>query len=198
MSAEFYNTILESSEGSYKEKGSKFIAFAFPVKSTEEIKKHISECRKQFYDARHVCYAWMLGAERVDFRSNDDGEPSGTAGKPILGQINSRVLTDVLVVVVRYFGGVLLGTSGLITAYKAAASDALDNAQKVRKTVNSELKLTFEYPLLTSVMKILKSSESDILHQDFQLNCELHISIPLHEKNTIKRQLEKIDGVTVI
>ena len=136
MSEDTYKTIVAPAEGIYTEKRSKFIAMAFPVRTVDEIKVHLEACQKKYYDARHVCYAYMLGHERKDFRANDNGEPSGTAGKPILGQINSNELTDILIVVVRYFGGIKLGTSGLIQAYKAAAAEAIAAAEFVERTVD--------------------------------------------------------------
>ena len=143
-----YKTIVKLSEGIYKEKGSKFLSFAIPATSVEEVKLILEEYRKRFYDARHVCYAYMLGAGRNEFRANDDGEPSGTAGRPILGQINSFELTNILVIVARYFGGILLGTGGLITAYKEAAKDALAQAEVLEKTVKIRFKIEFGYELL--------------------------------------------------
>lgn len=147
MSEDTYKTIVAPSEGVYTEKRSKFIAMAFPVRTVDEIKVHLEACQKKYYDARHVCYAYMLGHERKDFRANDNGEPSGTAGKPILGQINSNELTDILIVVVRYFGGIKLGTSGLIQAYKAAAAEAIAAAEFVERTVDDVVSFLFEYPL---------------------------------------------------
>lgn len=147
MSEDTYKTIVAPSEGIYTEKRSKFIAMAFPVRTVDEIKVHLEACQKKYYDARHVCYAYMLGHERKDFRANDNGEPSGTAGKPILGQINSNELTDILIVVVRYFGGIKLGTSGLIQAYKAAAAEAIAAAEFVERTVDDVVSFLFEYPL---------------------------------------------------
>ena len=157
-----YKTISSPAEGIYKEKGSKFLSFAIPVKTAEEIKEIIKEYRKQYYDARHVCYAYMLGAEHKDFRANDDGEPSGTAGRPILGQINSRELTDILVIVVRYFGGVLLGTGGLVVAYKEATADALNQAEIIEKTVDEVISVRFDYLLMNDVMRIIKDTGAQI------------------------------------
>lgn len=151
-----YKTIIGVAEGIYTEKRSKFIAIAIPVHTVEEIKQHLDIYQKKYYDARHVCYAYMLGHERKDFRANDNGEPSGTAGKPILGQINSNGLTDILIVVVRYFGGIKLGTSGLIVAYKAAAAEAIANATIIEKTVDDEIAVAFEYPFMNDVMRIVK------------------------------------------
>lgn len=160
-----YKTIIGVAEGIYTEKRSKFIAIAIPVHTVEEIKQHLDIYQKKYYDARHVCYAYMLGHERKDFRANDNGEPSGTAGKPILGQINSNGLTDILIVVVRYFGGIKLGTSGLIVAYKAAAAEAIANATIIEKTVDDEIAVAFEYPFMNDVMRIVKEEEPEILEQ---------------------------------
>ena len=162
-----YKTIIGVAEGIYTEKRSKFIAIAIPVHTVEEIKQHLDIYQKKYYDARHVCYAYMLGHERKDFRANDNGEPSGTAGKPILGQINSNGLTDILIVVVRYFGGIKLGTSGLIVAYKAAAAEAIANATIIEKTVDDEIAVAFEYPFMNDVMRIVKEEEPEILEQSY-------------------------------
>ena len=161
-----YKTLKEPSEGIYKEKGSKFLAFAYSVFTEDEIKEHITELKKQYHDARHHCYAWKLGMDSNHYRMNDDGEPSGTAGKPIYGQILSYELTNVLVVVVRYFGGTKLGTSGLIHAYKTATKDAFENAEIVEQTVNDILTLTFEYGAMNDVMRIIKDEEPKVLEQD--------------------------------
>src|SRR5574344_2326084 len=151
-----YKTIFDSAPPIYTEKRSKFIAIAFPVTTREEIKEIIDVYQKKYYDARHLCYAYMLGHERKDFRANDNGEPSGTAGKPILGQINSNELTNILIIVVRYFGGIKLGTSGLIVAYKAAAAEAIAAATILEKTVDDEVTVLFDYPLINDVMRIVK------------------------------------------
>ena len=148
MTEDTYKTIAAPAESVYTEKRSKFIAIALPVRTLAEIKAYLDEYQKKYYDARHVCYAYMLGAERKEFRANDNGEPSGTAGKPILGQINSNELTDILVIVVRYFGGIKLGTSGLIVAYKTAAAQALSEAQIIEKTVDEQVTVVFEYPFM--------------------------------------------------
>lgn len=162
-----FRTIQSMSEGLYKEKGSKFLAFAYPVDSLDEVKQILEQKRKEFYDARHVCYAYMLGAERTDFRANDDGEPSSTAGKPILGQINAAELTNVLVIVVRYFGGILLGTGGLTVAYKAAAADAISNAEIVCKTITKKLRISFAYEQTNLAMRLIKELQLDIVERQF-------------------------------
>ena len=150
-----YRTITALSEGIYTEKRSKFIAIALPVRTLEEVKQHLETYQKKYYDARHVCYAYMLGHERLNFRANDNGEPSGTAGKPILGQINSNELTDILIIGVRYFGG----TSGLIVAYKAAAAEAISNATIIEKTVDDDVTVVFEYPFMNDIMRIVKEED---------------------------------------
>ena len=192
-----YKTIVSASEGIYKEKSSKFLAFAIPVNSVEEIKEIIKEYRKKYFDARHVCYAYMLGHERTDFRANDDGEPSGTAGRPILGQINSRDLTNVLVVVVRYFGGILLGTGGLVTAYKEAAADALDQAEIVEKTVDEQFTIHFDYILLNDVMRIIKEVNPLVLQQIFDNECKIILSIRKQDATLLSSKLEKITGIKI-
>ena len=195
--AESFRSITHLSQGIYKEKGSKFLSFAIPVKNVVEIKSILDIYRKKYYDARHVCYAYMLGADRSEFRANDDGEPSGTAGRPILGQINSSELTDILVIVVRYFGGILLGTSGLITAYKEAAADAIGQANIVEITVKNELTIRFEYPLLNDVMRIIKEYDVQIVNQQFEEQCSIKISVPKKVTELISIKLEHIFGVNV-
>lgn len=194
---ENYMTLADKSEGIYREKGSKFIALAYPVGSVDEIKDILALLRKRYYDARHVCYAYMLGPERTEFRSSDDGEPSGTAGRPILGQINSRQLTDVLVVVVRYFGGVLLGTGGLITAYKDAAADALEHASIVERRVETALTISFEYPMMNEVLLRIREHNARLIAQELKLECTLQVLISLSASEILKNQLEKLEGVTV-
>lgn len=176
---ERYLTIAGKTEGIYKDKGSKFLAFAVPAESTEDVKEQLEQFRQRYHDARHVCYAYMLGAERQDYRANDDGEPSGTAGRPILGQINSRQLTNILIVVVRYFGGILLGTGGLITAYKEAASDALSRAEIVEKDVMIRKTLRFPYEKMNEVMRLLKDTQAVITRQDFDGECIIECNIKL-------------------
>lgn len=192
-----YNTLANRSEGMYREKGSKFIALAFPVGSVDEIKDILTQLRKKYYDARHVCYAYMLGPERIEFRASDDGEPSGTAGRPILGQINSRQLTDVLVVVVRYFGGVLLGTGGLITAYREAAADALDHATVVERQVETALTIYFEYPMMNEVLRRIREHNARLIAQELKMECTLQVLTGLAASEILKNQLEKLEGVKV-
>lgn len=193
-----FKTISEPSKAIYTEKRSKFIAFAIPIASTEEVKSEVEKYRKEYYDARHVCWAYMLGADRKDFRSNDDGEPSGTAGKPILGQINSNELTDILVIVIRYFGGIKLGTSGLIVAYKEAASEAIREANIIEKTVNCELSFGFEYPFMNDVMKIVKDLEPAIIQQAYDSNCLMTLEIRKAKFEELKNRLEKVESLSFI
>lgn len=190
-----YKTILSSSEGLYKEKGSCFIAFAYPVSSEEQIRDIISGLKEKYYDARHHCYAWRLGADKKQFRANDDGEPSSTAGKPILGQILSNDLTNILIVVVRYFGGIKLGVSGLINAYREAATDALANASVIEKTVDEKLRIRFSYLVLNDVMKIIKEESPEVLERRFELECEMLISIRKKNMSLLHARLEKVDSL---
>ena len=193
-----YKTIIGVAEGIYTEKRSKFIAIAIPVHTVEEIKQHLDIYQKKYYDARHVCYAYMLGHERKDFRANDNGEPSGTAGKPILGQINSNGLTDILIVVVRYFGGIKLGTSGLIVAYKAAAAEARANATIIEKTVDDEIAVAFEYPFMNDVMRIVKEEEPEILEQSYDMDCLMKLRIRRSMMGKLRARLEKVETARII
>lgn len=188
-----YKTISGISEAIFTEKRSKFIAIAIPVRSLAEIKKLLEQYQKKYYDARHVCYAYMLGPERKDFRANDNGEPSGTAGKPILGQINSHELTDVLVIVVRYFGGIKLGTSGLIVAYRTAASQALAEATVIEKTVDDEVTVAFEYPFMNDVMRIVKEESPEIMEQSYDMDCIMTLRIRKSQMPRLRSRLEKVE-----
>ena len=172
-----YHTIQAPSEGLYKEKGSKFLAFAFPVRTVDEVKAHLDRLRKDYFDARHHCYAYILGPNKDAFRANDDGEPSGTGGRPIYGQLLSADLTDTLIVVVRYFGGILLGASGLANAYKTAARDAIQNATVVEKTIDIRYRLHFEYAAMNDVMRIIKDFGLVPRNQDFNLDCRLDVEV---------------------
>lgn len=194
---QYYYTLANPGEGLYREKGSKFIAMAFRVGSVEEVREILTSVRKKYYDARHVCYAYMLGAGRTEFRANDDGEPSGTAGRPILGQINSRNLTDVLVIVVRYFGGVLLGTGGLIVAYKEAASEALDDAGIVKKQVEEVLTIRFDYVRMNDVMKCIREHQVVIVSQLTGMECIVQVMAGISTIKIMINQLEKTEGVKV-
>ena len=172
-----YKTIAAPSEGLYKEKGSKFLAFAYPVRTLDEVKAHLEQLRKDYFDARHHCYAYILGPRKDVFRANDDGEPSGTVGRPIHGQLLSADLSDTLIVVVRYFGGILLGASGLANAYKTAARDAIDHATIVEKTIDVRYRLLFEYAAMNDVMRILKDFDLKPEHPDYNLDCSLEVSV---------------------
>ena len=172
-----YRTLAAPAEGLYKEKGSKFLAFAYPVRTTDDVKTHLDELRKQYFDARHHCYAYILGPNKDAYRANDDGEPSGTGGRPIHGQLLSADLTDTLIVVVRYFGGILLGASGLANAYKTAARDAIDHAQIVERTIDVRYRLHFEYALMNDVMRIIKDFDLKPENQHFDLDCTLELSV---------------------
>ncbi len=187
-----FKTIKSTSEGFYSEKRSKFLAFAHHVETVDEVKQLLADYRKKYYDARHVCYAYMLGAGRGEFRANDDGEPSSTAGKPILGQINSNELTDILIVVVRYYGGVNLGTSGLIVAYREAAADAIAHAEIVVRQVEERVEYTFAYPLMNDVMRIVKEMNPRIVSQTYDNTCQITLSIRKSEAPQLRERLKKL------
>lgn len=189
---DIYKTIAQKSEGTYTEKRSKFLAFAHPVETLDQIKELIEGYKKKYYDARHVCYAYMLGADRATFRANDDGEPSYTAGKPILGQINSKELTNILVVVIRYFGGVKLGTSGLIIAYKEATIAALSNANVIEKQVEELISYTFPYIMMNSVMKVVKELNPQIVSQTYEQTCQITLSIRRSMAPILQERLNKL------
>ena len=187
-----FKTIKATGEGYYTEKRSKFLAFAHHVETIDEIKDLLVQYRKKYYDARHVCYAYMLGPERLDFRANDDGEPSSTAGKPILGQINSAELTDILIVVVRYYGGVNLGTSGLIVAYREAAADAIAHCEMEMRQVEEQIRYLFSYPQMNDVMRIVKEMNPRIVSQTFDNTCEIVLSIRQSEAEQLRSKLNKL------
>ena len=193
-----YRTISDLSEGYYTEKRSRFLSFALPVRTPDEVKTQVDAYRKKYYDARHVCWAYMLGPDRSTFRANDDGEPSSTAGKPILGQINSNNLTDILIIVVRYFGGIELGTSGLIVAYRTAAAEAIAAAHIEERTVDETITITFEYPHLNSVMRIVKEDKPDVLAQSFELTCEMTLRIRQSRMDALKSRLLKVDSLRIV
>ena len=188
-----YLTIEAPAEAIYKEKSSKFLAFAYPVADEEEIRSRLEALRKRYYDATHHCYAWRLGPHGEAFRANDDGEPSGTAGKPILGQINSNELTDLLIVVVRYFGGIELGTSGLIVAYRTAAAEAISAAEIEERTVDEDITVVFEYPYLNGIMRIVKEDNPAIISQKFEMDCEMTLRIRKGEAERLKNRLLKVE-----
>ena len=188
-----YKTLCSTAaEGFYSEKRSKFYAFAHHVETAGEVKALVDGYRKRFYDARHVCYAYMLGPERKEFRANDDGEPSSTAGKPILGQINSNELTDVLIVVVRYYGGVNLGTSGLIVAYREAAADALAHAKVEERQVEAFVDYEFPYVMMNQVMRVVKDMQPRIVEQTFDNSCRLRLAIRLSEEQQLRHRLAQL------
>ena len=193
-----YKTITQTSEGLYKEKMSKFLSFAVPCSSAQEALDIVKLYRNEYCDARHCCWAYMIGPERKEFRSNDDGEPSGTAGKPILGQINSFELTNLVVIVVRYFGGIKLGTSGLIEAYRTAAQEALSVAQIEERLIEEELQVAFEYPLMGDVMRIVKEEGATVFAQDFQLSCRLHLSLRRGQMPHMRQRFEDLYGATIL
>ena len=192
MNSDEYRTIKTEGEGYYTEKRSKFLAFVHHVESVEQIKDLLAGYRKKYYDARHVCYAYMLGPERTEFRANDDGEPSSTAGKPILGQINSNELTDILIVVVRYYGGVNLGTSGLIVAYREAAADAIAHCEIETRQVEEVITYTFAYPMMNDVMRIVKEMQPRIISQTYDNTCEIKLGIRKSEAEQLRNRLEKL------
>lgn len=188
-----YKTITEViGEGFYSEKRSKFLAFAHHVETIDEIKDILASYRKKYYDARHVCYAYVLGADKANFRANDDGEPSSTAGKPILGQINSYDLTNVLVIVVRYYGGVNLGTGDLIVAYRTAAADALDHATIETRLVEEVITYSFPYPMMNAVMRVIKEMQPRIVSQTFDNTCSISMSIRQEMAPVLRDRLEKL------
>jgi uncharacterized YigZ family protein len=193
-----YKTIQSVSQGLFKEKGSRFISFAIPLKSADEVRSLLDEYKRKYHDARHHCYAYVLGPDRKVWRVNDDGEPSGTAGKPIMGQINSYGLTNILIIVIRYFGGTLLGTSGLINAYRSSAMDAIAGSKIIEQTVNVYYKIEFPYSILNKVMKQIKEEDLIQRSQDFGLECTLIIGIREDLKDKILNKFNSIEGVGMI
>jgi uncharacterized YigZ family protein len=197
MFEDIYYTINEPSEGLFKDRGSRFIALAYPVTSEKEIKEIQAMLRKKYHDARHHCYAYRLGYDKSVYRVNDDGEPSGTAGKPIFGQIQSKDLTNIFVVVVRYFGGTLLGVSGLIRAYRSAAANAIDHAQIIQKTVMDLYEISFEYSAMNDVMKLMKDHSLQQIDQQFDLNCRLSFAVRKNDAVNVYDKLRKIEGLQI-
>lgn len=193
-----FKTIANIAEGTYSEKRSKFLAFAIPLKTVDEVKNYVTEYRKKYYDARHACYAYMLGPERTDYRANDNGEPSGTAGKPILGQINSYELTNILVVVIRYFGGIKLGTGGLIAAYRQATIEALQNATIIEKTVDEDISFSYEFPFMNDVIKVVKDINPQIISQSYDTNCTMILRIRKGLMQQLNDRLSKIETLQII
>jgi uncharacterized YigZ family protein len=192
MTDEYKTITSKVGEGYYTEKRSKFLAFAHHVETVDEVKDLVASYRKRFYDARHVCYAYMLGSERAEFRANDDGEPSSTAGKPILGQINANTLTNILVIVVRYYGGVNLGTGGLIVAYREAAADAIAHSETVVRQVEEVVSYSFSYPMMNDVMRIVKDMSPRILSQTYGNTCEIRLAIRQSEADQLRNRLQRL------
>ena len=195
MDSDTYKTISSLSEGIYKEKGSRFVSLAIPVTHQEEIKPIIDKIRKENHEARHHCYAYMIGPERTVWRVNDDGEPSGTAGKPIMGQINSFGLTNILIVVSRYFGGTLLGVSGLINAYRTAAASALQNAEPIERTIQEYYEITYPYISMNDVMRVMKELNLGQSEQSFDLECRILLNFRVSVKEKLLNRLSRIDGL---
>ncbi|MFA7490061.1 MAG: YigZ family protein [Mariniphaga sp.] len=192
-----YKTIADKSEGFFKDKGSRFFAYAFPVNTEEETKEIINQIRKEHHTARHHCYAWRIGIKEISFRANDDGEPSSTAGKPILGQLIKFDLTNVLLVVVRYFGGTLLGTGGLIQAYRSAAADALSHARIVIQTVKNYYRIKFTYLQMNDVMQVVKQENLNISDTRFELDCQIDMVVRQSESARIEQLFKPMKGVKI-
>ena len=190
-------SIKSPSTGLFKAKGSKFLSYAFPVNSEDDIKEHLKKIKKEHFSARHHCFAWRLGAEKNNFRANDDGEPSSSAGKPILGQIQKLDLSDILIVVVRYFGGTLLGVGGLIQAYKSAASDALDHAQLKEKIETIPFEIEFEYPQMSEVMYLFKKTKLPVLKKEFNLSCKIFSEIRKSKADSLSEIFIRTDDVKI-
>ena len=191
-----YRTLKHPGEGIYKEKMSKFLSFAHPVESASEAKEIVKKYQKEYFDARHVCWAYMIGAARTEFMSNDNGEPSGTAGKPILGQINSFGLTNVVIVVVRYFGGIKLGTSGLIVAYREAAAEAIRSSEIVECHEQAYVEFTFPYIVMNDVMKLVKAGDVEIVGQVFDNSCQMRLATRADNAAALRSRLDDTEGVT--
>lgn len=192
-----YRTIAKESEGLYKEKGSRFIALAYPVRTEEEVKQHVAEVKKKYYDARHHCYAYILGPNKDAYRQNDDGEPSGTAGRPIHGQLLSNDLTDTLIIVIRYFGGIKLGVSGLINAYKTAAKDALDNNTIVERFVEEDYEIHFPPLGMNKVMQLLKRDTVKITDQQYDTDCIIRFTVQKRDADALLEALQKVEGASI-
>jgi len=192
-----YLTISKPSEGLFKDRGSKFLAFAYPVSSENEIKEIQEKLRSDYHDARHHCYAYMLGLQKENFRANDDGEPSSTAGKPILGQIRSFDLTDILIVVIRYFGGTKLGVGGLINAYKTAAEEAIKHAKIIKKTLHDIYELKFDYPEMNEIMRIMKEEQIEQVDQNFELSCSLTLALRKAEVDKVLSKFDRVENLKI-
>lgn len=192
-----YKTVAQKSQGLFKDKGSKFISFAIPVLTENQIKEELELLKKEFYDARHHCYAWILGFNKDAFRSNDDGEPSGTAGKPIHGQLLANDLTNTLIVVIRYFGGIKLGVRGLINAYKFAAQDAIQNNTIETRIVREVYQVKFVYEDMNDVMRIMKEEELDQLGQNFHLNCSIDFAVRKSRADHVVQRMKDLRKVEI-
>lgn len=197
MEKDTFLTIEAVGQGYYTEKRSRFISYVIPISSVEDVKPILVEYRNKYHDARHVCWAYMLGAERNVFRSNDDGEPSSTAGKPILGQINSNNLTNVLLLVVRYFGGIELGTSGLIVAYRTAAASAIEAVKIVERTIDEQIVVRFEYPFLNGIMHVIKEMNPEIISQKFDMDCSVTLRIRKNDAEQLRSKLLKVESAYI-
>lgn len=195
---DMYRTIAAPSEGIFKSKGSRFLSFAYPVENPEEIKNHLHELKARYHDARHQCYAYVLGIKRDRFRANDDREPSGTAGKPILGQIHAFNLTNVMVTVVRYFGGTLLGTNGLIEAYKSAAHDALSNSSIIDKTENQSFRIGFEYSMMNELLRVIREEKASIISKEFMESGTLQVEVRLSRTDLFIKKLSHLKGISIL
>lgn len=192
-----YQTIKNPAEGLFKDRGSKFLGFAFPVSNEDEVKDLLDNLRRKYHDARHHCYAWRVGTKKEHFRYNDDGEPSNTAGKPILGQIQKHDLTNIIIVVVRYFGGTLLGTGGLINAYREAAADALEHSDIITETVDEVYEIKFPYGSMNLVMKVLKEEHAEQLMQDFGMECNVRVRVPVTRSEKLTGRIERITSADI-
>lgn len=198
MDEDLFRTIAAPSEGIFKSKGSRFLSFAFPVENVEEIKIHLHELKAKYYDARHHCYAYVLGTKADQFRANDDREPPGTAGKPILGQIHSFKITNVLVSVVRYFGGTLLGTGGLVEAYKSAAQSALSNSSIIEKTENKSFRITFNYGITNELLRLIREEKAIILSREYLESGSMQLAIRLSRADLFVEKLNHLEGITIL
>ena len=192
-----FKTLKENTEGLFKDKGSKFFAYGYPISKEEQVKDLVQQLKKEHHSARHHCYAFKIGIENVQFRANDDGEPSGTAGKPILGQIESNDLTNILIVVVRYFGGILLGTGGLINAYRNAAADCIANAKIDTRIIENELSVSFSYEQLNTAMRVVKEEDLRVVEQNFLESCEMKIAVKQSQYESVFNKFDSIYGIEV-
>lgn len=197
MAQDSYRTIKNRSRGLFKDRGSKFLSFAFPVTGEEEIKEILDNLRREYHDARHHCYAWRIGADGKHFRANDDGEPSGTAGRPILKQIQKLELTNIMIVVIRYFGGTLLGTGGLVNAYRSAAADALEKVVIIIKTIDVVYEIRFPYAVMNNVMRVIKEEQAEHVEHDFEGECKVRVTIPREREERFTGRMNSIGQANV-